>query len=236
MIKGIFQAGRSLQIGEKQIGIISNNLANMQTSGYKKALPFYEVLEEQGKRITNQATDLSVGEQLYTGNPLDLALTGSAYFTVETSSGDRLTRDGKFSISQDGYLTNRKGDKVIGEGGTINLKDVITLDNNKVSISSDGVVMVGDKVVDRLMIMREKEGARLIKDYEVYFKCDEESFVQVAVDEFAVAQGFLENSNVNPIEEMESMISLSKNYESAKNILTYLDDSLSKAVEIGKVF
>ncbi len=236
MIKGIFQAGRSLQIGEKQIGVISNNLANMQTSGYKKALPFYEVLEDQGKRITNQATDLSVGEQLYTGNPLDLALTGSAYFTVETSSGDRLTRDGKFSISQDGYLTNRKGDKVMGEGGTINLKDVMTIDNNKVSISSDGVVMVGDKVVDRLMIMREKEGSRLIKDYEVYFKCEEENFVQVDTDEYKIAQGFLENSNVNPIEEMESMISLSKNYESAKNILTYLDDSLSKAIEIGKVF
>ena len=237
MIKGIFQAGRSLQLGEKQIGVISNNLANMGTSGYKKALPFFEVLESEGKRVTNQATDFAVGEHLYTGNPLDLAVKGNAYFTVETESGDRLTRDGKFSISHNGYLINRKGDKVIGEGGLINLKDVMIGNNNKVTISTDGMVMIGDKVVDKLMIMREREGTKLLKDYEVYFRTDEDNdFVQVTGDEYSVAQGFLETSNVNPISEMESMISLSKNYESAKNILTYLDDSLEKANQIGKVF
>ncbi len=237
MIKGIFQAGRSLQLGEKQIGVISNNLANMGTSGYKKALPFYEILESEGKRVTNQATDFSTGEHLYTGNPLDVALQGNAYFAVETESGDRLTRDGKFLISEDGYLTNRKGDNVIGEGGVINLKDVMIGNNNKVTISTDGMVMVGNKVVDKLMIMREGEGSKLLKDYEVYFRSnDENNFVQVNDDEYIVEQGFLENSNVNPINEMESMISLSKNYESAKNILTYLDDSLEKANQIGKVF
>jgi flagellar basal-body rod protein FlgG len=84
--------------------------------------------------------------------------------------------------------------------------------------------------------MREREGTKLLKDYEVYFKSEDDDFVQVNIDEFSVSQGFLESSNVSPIEEMESMISLSKNYESAKNILTYLDDSLEKANQIGKVF
>ncbi len=236
MIEGIFQAGRSLQVGEKQIGVISNNLANMGTSGYKKSMPFYEILQGEGKNITNQVIDFAAGEHLYTGNPLDLALKGDAYFTVETESGSRLTRDGKFSMSQEGYLINRKGDKVIGEGGLINLKDVMVGDNNKVTISTDGMVMVGNKVIDRLMIMREREGTKLLKDYEVYFKSEDDDFVQVNIDEFSVSQGFLEGSNVSPIEEMESMISLSKNYESAKNILTYLDDSLEKANQIGKVF
>ena len=236
MIEGIFQAGRSLQIGEKQIEVISNNLANMGTSGYKKALPFYEVLLEEGKMVGNQLTDFSSGEHLYTGNPLDLALKGEAYFTVETESGNRLTRDGKFSMSQEGYLINRKGDKVIGEGGPINLKNTMIGDDNKVTISTDGMVMVGNVVIDKLMIMKQTEGAKLLKDYDVYFRTDDDNFVQVNIDEFSVSQGFLENSNVSPIEEMESMISLSKNYESAKNILTYLDDSLEKANQIGKVF
>ena len=236
MIKGIFQAGRNLQVGEKHIGVISNNLANMGTSGYKKAMPFYQILMDEGTVVTNQVTDFASGEQLYTGNPLDLALKGNAYFTVETESGDRLTRDGKFSISEDGYLINRKGDKVVGEGGLINLKDTVVGDTFNVSISSDGIVKVGDKVVDSLMIMRESEGTKLRKDYEVYFKSENDDFVQVPEDEFEVSQGFLESSNVNPIDEMENMISLSKNYESAKNILTYLDDSLEKANQIGKVF
>jgi flagellar basal-body rod protein FlgF len=236
MIKGIFQAGKNLQIGEKQIGTISNNLANMGTSGYKKSMPFYEILQGEGKSIINQVTDFAAGEHLYTGNPLDLALKGNAYFSVETDSGTRLARDGKFSISEEGFLTNRKGDKVIGEGGQINLKDVMVRDNNKVSISSDGMVMVGQKVVDKLMIMRENEGSKLLKDYEVYFKAEDDDFAQVNEDEYEVAQGFLESSNVNAIEEMENMISLSKNYESAKNILTYLDESLEKANQIGKVF
>lgn len=236
MIKGIFQAGRNLQIGEKQIGVISNNLANMGTTGYKKAMPFYEVLMDEGKSVTNQVTDFASGEQLYTGNPLDLAIKGNAYFTVETENGDRLTRDGKFSISEEGFLINRKGDKVVGEGGLINLKDTIVGDVTDVTISTDGIVKVGDKEIDRLMIMREGEGTQLQKDYEVYFKADDDNFVQVSEDEYVVSQGFLESSNVNPITEMEDMISLSKNYESAKNILTYLDDSLEKANEIGKVF
>jgi flagellar basal-body rod protein FlgG len=208
----------------------------MGTSGYKKAMPFYEILMEEGKVVTNQVTDFAAGEQLYTGNPLDLALKGNAYFTVETGKGDRLTRDGKFSISEDGYLINRKGDKVVGEGGLVNLKDTIVGDKFNVSISSDGLVKVGDKVVDKLMIMREREGTKLLKDYEVYFKSEDDDFVQVSEDEYEVSQGFLESSNVNPINEMEDMISLSKNYESAKNILTYLDDSLEKANQIGKVF
>jgi flagellar basal-body rod protein FlgF len=236
MIKGIFQAGRNLQVGEKHIGVISNNLANMGTSGYKKAMPFYQIMMEQGEVITNQVTDFAAGEQLYTGNPLDLALKGNAYFTIETESGDRLTRDGKFSISEEGFLVNRKGDKVLGEGGLINLKDTVGTDKITVSISADGMVKVGDKVVDKLMIMRETEGTKLLKDYEVYFKTANNDFLQVSDDEYVVSQGFLESSNVNAINEMEDMISLSKNYESAKNILTYLDESLEKANQIGKVF
>jgi flagellar basal-body rod protein FlgG len=236
MIKGIFQAAKNLQIGEKQISVISNNLANMGTTGYKKELPFYQVLEEEGTRITKQVTDFSAGEQLFTGNPLDLALKGDAYFTVQTNDGERLTRDGQLTISDDGFLTNRKGDKILGEGGLINLKDVMTNDNSRVTVTLEGVVMVGEKIVDKLMIMKGGEESRLIKDYEVYFKSNDGEYNQVDTEDYEIAQGFLESSNVSPINEMESMISLSKNYESAKNILTYLDESLEKANQIGKVF
>ena len=236
MIKGIFQAAKNLQIGEKQISVISNNLANMGTTGYKKELPFYQVLEEEGTRITKQVTDFSAGEQLFTGNPLDLALKGDAYFRVQTNDGERLTRDGQLTISDDGFLTNRKGDKILGEGGLINLKDVMTNDNSRVTVTLEGVVMVGEKIVDKLMIMKGGEESRLIKDYEVYFKSNDGEYNQVDTEDYEIAQGFLESSNVSPINEMESMISLSKNYESAKNILTYLDESLEKANQIGKVF
>jgi len=236
MIKGIFQAAKNLQIGEKQIGVISNNLANLGTSGYKKALPFYQILTEEGKMVSKQVTDHSAGEHLFTGNVLDLALKGDAYFTVETESGKRLTRDGKFSISQEGFITNRKGDKVIGEGGLINLKDIVVNDNNTITISADGVVKIGQKTVDKLMIMKANEGEKLIKDFEVYFKSTDGDFAMVSEEDYEVSQGFLESSNVNPIDEMETMISLSKNYESAQKIITFLDESLEKANEIGKVF
>jgi len=236
MIKGIFQAGKNLQIGEKQIGTISNNLANMGTSGYKKAMPFYHILMEEGTMTTKQITDFAAGEQLFTGNPLDIAIKGNAYFTIETEDGERLTRDGKFSLSQEGFLINGREDKVLGEGGVINLKDVMTDKDNKITITNDGLVMVGNKMVDKLMIMKGSEDSQLIKDSEVYFKSGDGGFSQVSAGEYEVSQGFLEGSNVSPIEEMQSMISLSKGYESAKNILTYLDESLEKANQIGKVF
>jgi len=92
----------------------------------------------------------------------------------------------------------------------------MTNENSRVVISLDGVVMVGEKVVDKLLIMKGAEGSSLIKDFEVYFKSNDGEYVQVDPEEYEIAQGFLESSNVSPINEMESMISLSKNYESAK--------------------
>jgi len=235
MIKGIFQAARNLQIGEKQIGVLANNLANMGTTGYKKELPFFQVLQKEGETITKQVTDFSPGEQIFTGNPLDLALKGEAYFTIDTANGERITRDGQFTISEEGYIVNRAGDKVVGEGGWINLKDVMDNTHNKISITTDGMVMVGDKAVDRLLIMKPDDNMNLVKDSELYFKSVNGDLEKVDNESFQISQGFLEKSNVNPIDEMEDMISMSKNYESAKNILTYLDDSLEKANQIGKI-
>jgi len=235
MIKGIFNAARNLQLGEKQIGIIANNLANLNTSGYKKAMPFYQILTEEGRMVAKQVTDHSQGEQLFTGNPMDLAIKGNGFFVVQTDGGERLTRDGKFHISEEGYLVNRRSDRVMAEGGLLNVNDIMVEDNARVTVTTDGMIKVGDKLIDKVLIMSTNDNDNLIKDRDVYFKSSDGTYNIVSADDYEIAQGFLENSNVNPIEEMESMIMLSKNYESAKKIINYLDESLEKANQIGKL-
>ena len=87
MIKGIFLAGRSMDSKFKSIEVIGNNLANVNTNGYKKAMPFTEVINQYNKTEIKQMTNFKQGSFTATGNPLDLSVDGNAFFTVQGENG-----------------------------------------------------------------------------------------------------------------------------------------------------
>ncbi len=235
MIKGIYNASRNMNAGMKNMNTVANNLANLNTTGYKRLIPFTEVMSKYESGKLNQITDFREGELIGTQNPLDLAIGGDAFFAVQTESGIKFTRNGKLNISDEGFLVNETGDKILGQSGEINLSRFKLENNPELVVSSNGAIKVGNKVVDKLLIAQIADKQFLAHDQNSNFILKQGTFNVADESEFKVAQGYLEASNVNPILEMESMIKTSKNYETSQKIVNYLDQSLALSKELGKV-
>jgi flagellar basal-body rod protein FlgF len=235
MIKGIFLAGRSMDSKFKSIEVISNNLANVNTNGYKKAMPFNEVINQFNNVEIKQMTNFKQGSFTATGNPLDLSVDGNAFFTVQGEDGMDFTRGGKFSISDDGYLVNDQGYKVLGSNGPINLNGYLLDKNQSVKISKHGDITVGNNYVDKLLMVKPEPSDKFIRKDGANFTSQDGRYFVADESEYQVNQGYLEQSNVNPIEEMVNMMKLHNEYDSASKMVTFLNQSLSEANEIGKV-
>lgn len=235
MIKGIYYAARSLNNGFQKMNSIANNLANINTTGYKREIPFSEVMEGVDKSQVTQYTDFSQGGFANTSSPLDLAISGHGFFVLETNSGSELTRSGNFTISEEGYIVNENGDKLIGTKGPINLNEYM-LDNDKeLKVLRNGEIQMGNNAIDRLLIMQTTNFSTLQRDSNQGFISMSSDNIPVDESSYQVLQGYLEESNVNPILEMESMIQTSNDYQSSSKMVNFLDRTLEKSVEIGKV-
>jgi len=104
MIKGIYTAARSLDHRIKNLDVIANNLANLNTTGYKREIPFTEVINSLGDTVIKKVMSQQQGELIQTSNPLDLGISGQGFFALRSQDGTvELTRNGRFKISDDGY-------------------------------------------------------------------------------------------------------------------------------------
>jgi len=233
MIKGIYYTGRSLENKIRNIDVIANNIANINTVGFKRQVPFIEVLNSSGTSTIKQTTDHTQGEIVQTSNPLDVAIKGDGYFTIQTNEGPQLTRSGKFSLDSDGFLINEQGNKVLGKNGEINISQNIINDNGKLSISKNGTISIGENEIDTLLIQKKNNAEENDRTSGLNFQPGNNSTL-ADESEYNVSQGYLEGSNVNPVIEMESMIQKNKDYETAYKIMNFLDKSLQNANEIGK--
>jgi flagellar basal-body rod protein FlgG len=236
MVKGIYDAARSLEQHMQNIDVVANNLANLNTTGYKREIPFSEVVNKYGDILIKKSTSQQQGEVVQTSNQLDLAISGNGFFAVKNDQGAlELTRDGRFKISDEGFIVNNSGDKVLGENGAISLDDTALEKDSTITVSKNGEIKLGDKVIDSLQILNVATPSQLVRSGSSNFSTDGVACVPANENDFAVSQGFLEESNTNPMVEMEEMIKINKEYESAQKIISALDTSLSEANEIGKI-
>ncbi|MFO7445039.1 MAG: flagellar hook-basal body protein [Ignavibacteriaceae bacterium] len=235
MIKGIYLSSRTLEVKSKNIDTVASNIANINTTGYKRQLPFSEVLMTNGQVNVKQYTDFRQGELVATNSPLDAAIEGDGYFTLKTEDGTQYTRNGKFKISNEGFLINEQGFKVLGHGGEINIFEFTTQDQQDIKIKSNGEIKVGETVVDSLLVVRIEDEQNTARLSGLNFAANEVNVSVLNDENYKVHQGYIEGSNVNPVVEMESMIRLNNEYESAAKMMKYLDQSLSQANQIGKL-
>ncbi|HID29754.1 MAG TPA: flagellar hook-basal body protein [Desulfobacterales bacterium] len=222
---GIYQAVRGGLIQGRRFDIITNNLANVGTTGFKKdTLTFDRALQEYVK------TDLSQGNLRLTGNPLDIALEGDGFFKIETPHGVRYTRNGNFCLNADGVLVTQNGDPVLGESGTIRMED------GDIAIDTEGRIMVDETVVDTLSVATFVQPERLQKEglsYSVY-EGDQNGIMNP--EEIRVRQGYIEESNVTVVEETSRMIETLRVYESYQKVIQTLDEASYKAInDVGRV-
>ena len=235
MIKGIYMAARGMQARMKNLDVVANNLANLNTTGFKREIPFSMVMDQYGKVTPQQNTDFHQGDIVQTSNPLDMAISGKGYFVVQTQNGSELTRDGSFKISNEGYLVDKNGDKVMGNNGAINLDNLTAAQKQLITISNNGEIKLGKDVVDTLLIAKMNDPQQASRTTGVNFSADNAGYQIASNGDYAIKQGYLEESNVNPIKEMEAMIQLNNEYDSAHKMINYLDKSLDEANQVGQV-
>ncbi len=235
MVKGLYFAAKSLQDKIRNIQIVANNLANINTTGFKREIPFAEYLDRAENKAYKQITDFTEGSLVETGNPFDLAITGKGFFLVKTERGFEITKNGRFKIDEEGFLTTEDGERVQGKNGEISFLENIFEKNKPITIAKDGIIKVGDEVVNQLKIVEVENTNSLIRTENGKYYLATEDYIKSPEQNYSVHQGYLEESNTNPILEMQAMIKLEKDYEASQKMIASLDQMMGQAKEIGRV-
>jgi flagellar basal-body rod protein FlgG len=225
----------------KRQEVITNNLANAGTAGYKRDRLFVQQLERAQAGDAKQADwqtpsvmgvqiDFSTGPLDRTGNPLDVALAGDGFFVVEAPEGERFTRNGHFMLSDQGVLVTADGNPVMGDSGEIRLSD------GDIAFGADGTITVDGRNVGKLDIVRFADPSILVRAGSSLFAQSVPGAQAETMENPSVRQGVLERSNVNTIEEMVSMITTFRFYESDQRAVQMQDGALGRVVnELGRV-
>ena len=215
--------------------LVSNNLANINTTGYKRDVMFTDMLDVFGSNYDNKnvKTEFSQGTMKETGNPLDIAFSGRGFFVIENNGDEYYTRDGHFTVNSIGNLTTAEGFNVMGQGGIIN----VSTDGSKTGdfeISKLGEIFVDDEYIDMLKIVDFEDYTKLSKEGVNLFSAND-NLKPYDPEIYLVFQRHLEGSNVNSVNEMVELISLQRNFESTQKAVRTLDEALGKAAnDIGR--
>jgi flagellar basal body rod protein FlgG len=169
--------------------------------------------------LSGSRLDLTAGSLVPTGNPLDAAVAGKGFFTVQSGDETWYTRNGGFHVTSTGLLVTSQGNSVIGQTGPI------TVPNGNVVISSDGTISVDGNVVDKLRLAEFAPGTNLTPLGNATYSAPEGSAL-VAADS-TVEQGMLEGSNVNPTEAVVQLITVQRNAEMLGRVVGALDGQLN---------
>ena len=219
----------------RRLDIVSQNLANVNTAGYKgERLAFREILAGPSHRrermnglavVNEQRTDLSMGTLQYTGNPFDLAVEGEGFFAIQTPQGVRYTRQGTFTRSSDGTVVTPLGSPLLGEGGPIRI------DGEKMDVTPEGAVLSDGAEVDKLQIVRFADPRRLTREGNSLFRAPEEA--TQADPASRVLQGNSEQANVNPIAAMVTMITVQRQFEAYERAMKTMDSVTERLISEG---
>ena len=250
MSGGIYMSAAGAMAYEKRMQVISNNLANINTSGFKKDKGHFLIIDSpdsikedlEKKSISTgkqqpplwlqfeTITDFSAGPMKHTGNPFDLALEGDGFFCIKTEQGTQYTRNGNFSLDQDGMLVTMDGLPVLGEGGPINIE------GDTFTVGVEGNISVDGNLVDTIKIVGFEKPDALEKTENSLFAIADKNEVESKAENTGVSQGFIELSNVNAIRMMTEMIEVLRGYESYQKAIKTADETTAKAInDVGRV-
>lgn len=234
---------------EHRMNFIANNLANVNTHGFKrqtlafkdtmasyahdeireplmhlKSQPLFPEAKNMARpRVAVSKIDFSQGSMEFTGNALDLSITGeNAFFRVQTPNGDYLTRSGHFVLSSDGTVMTTDGFPLMSGGGTLQIPQ----GTRNINITSDGQVAADEMVVGQIELISvdnlqnlEKLGYNLYKPRENVDVAEGNAYANGA----RVEQGFIEKANVEVVSEMVNMIEVNRQFEAYQKVMQTAD-------------
>lgn len=257
MVKGLYTAYTGMLNQQNKMDVISNNLANAAVTGYKKegstsqsfdTVLAYKIRDRSigvhtqriggmnlGVKIGENYTDYTQGPFKNTDNTYDLAISGNGFFCVQFTNkagvtSTKYTRDGSFTLNVNGYLVTKDGDYVLDNNG-----NRIRLDPLSTSrIDENGTIFQNDRAVARIGL-QDFEDYNYLEHYgENYYQLVEGYRFKNADGQ--IIEGYLEASNVQVVQEMVEMISVTRTYESNQKVIQTIDSTLDKAVnQLGSV-
>ena len=212
--------------------VIANNLANVNTVGFKRERFFPEVLSDASIQAETNCKEITIFDQgplRETKNSLDIAIEGEGFFTIQTPEGIRYTRNGSFKLNFMGQLVMDENALVMGESGPIDVTGEIT-------VNGRGEIYQKGEMIDRLRIVTFERPYPIKKAGYNLFVPEEDQVDEITVENARIMQGFVEESNVEPIKEMVNILSLFRFFEAGQKMLTTYDEMLDKSAnDIGRV-
>lgn len=242
MSGALYVAASGAVAAQTRMEIISNNLANIDTAGYKADRAIFRVADyetaEQPQLKGGMppailpfelATDHSPGNQKDTGNPLDLAIEGNGFFCIETPDGVMYTRNGNFALDPEGALVTHDGLAVLGDRGAV------VIDGDEVIIDGEGNVQIDGEISDTLRIADFEDASGLRKAGNSLFAPAPGVF-EIEAEGFEVRQGTVELSNVDAVETMTEMIETHRTFEAYQKIIRAMGEATGRLInEAGRL-
>jgi len=231
---------------ERQLDVVANNIANVNTAGFKADSSLFEEYLMPGAHednfvggdrrlsyVQDRGTfhDLSQGPVEQTKNPLDLAISGNGFLVVQTAAGERYTRDGGLQLNSQGQLVTGAGNPVLGGSGPIVLQPT----DHDVNVSPDGTITVvegtgrTDSIRGKLRLVSFADAQKLLKEGSNLYSASEGA--AQADTKSQVEQGYIEKSNVNAVTEMSRMIEVTRAYTQIATMLQQESDLHKSAIE-----
>jgi flagellar basal-body rod protein FlgF len=239
-----FLVGLSRQVAlSRELDVVANNIANINTFGYKADGSLFEeylssnARSDTGGRISYVRDrgvwhNMTAGPMERTGNPLDLAIDGDGFFAVQTPRGERYTRNGALHVDATGQIVTSEGDPVLGTSGPI----VLQPNDRQISISRDGTVSVrngaskSDTQRGKLRLVTFARPQQLQKDGGSTWKAAAGDPPKEAATA-AVEQGAVERSNVRGVVEMARMIEITRAYTQVATLLQQQSDLSTQSID-----
>jgi flagellar basal-body rod protein FlgF len=240
MNSGIYTGYSGLKAQSDALEILSNNLANLNTTAFKEETAFYTYLDPsagasqqtanlngaitQSIRV-GSAVNLAEGSMSVTKRDLDIAIEGNGFLVANTPRGIRYTRNGNLNLNAQSVLVASDGSPVIGESGK-----PITLGPGKITISENGDVSLDNVQVDRLKIVSFDDLSALKKEGSSLFVSRADRSLEKSSDA-KIKSGYLEQSNVSPISSIVRMVEIQRHFEAIQKSILEMNNINSKAIE-----
>ena len=223
---------------ERRLDTLAHNLANLRTVGFRSEEVKFDELIKPGNGFGAEPVSMAsegssflstkTGELTQTGNPLDMAVTGDAYFGFQGPNGVVYTRDGRMRVNQAGTVETLTGYPLVDAGGA-----QIQIDPNggALTIARDGMITQGGRQLGAVGLFTIPQAAKLTRFDTSGVIPDQGAQPALDFSQVGVMQGFVEGSNVNPVLEMTRLIELQRAFESAANLVQSNERSMSEAIQ-----
>ena len=223
--------------------MIANNLANINTPGFKADLYQAQTMYTNNTNGTSSSynvqapngVDLSPGELITTGNNLDIAIDGNGWIALKDSQGREVySRGGSLRVDINGQLTTSTGKAVLGDGGPISIPPF-----QSIEVGSDGTISIvpldgnakGLAVLDRIKLVALDKN-NVVKNDEGMLQLKQGGSAPAADPSVKIVKGAIEGSNVKAIDQMVGMINAGREFDSQMKLLSTVDDNAQKLAQV----